>query len=186
MTRSSQKNSWWAKVVFDEFASHFFGMDRDQIADDIQESVKKVLSKDGEGNSFGAFMVRIAEERIARNREARVTIPNERKSGNLDNVKIPSELIYGKFENVYLTQDNYNDLLSSIGNFNELKDMIENLSAKLEDGSVQSDNHFATLTSWIQYRKKKEEDKPRNTFVDHNTQVFANGLKYLEEKYGSK
>lgn len=184
----ARPGAYWAKVLFIELIKHFRKMTDEQIVKDIRDTMDALEDYDPNKDCFGSKMVVWAEER---KEVYKSSSENGRKGGEAKAAKqaaiekLPAECIYGKFANVYLTQDEYNALLTDIGNFNEMKDMIENLSAKLEDGNVKSDNHFATLTSWIQYRKKMDsEGKQTKQFVDHNTQVFANGLKYLEEKYG--
>ena len=78
---------------------------------------------------------------------------------------------FGKFGNVYLTDDEYAELGLAVGNQNELNAIIDALGASLEDGSRTSTNHYATLTKWVQYRKDKamEKEEQQNT----NNETFA-------------
>ena len=57
------RSVWWDNVEFDAFCGHFYGMTREQIADDITESIGKLLLRDDSGDSFGAIMVRNAKAR---------------------------------------------------------------------------------------------------------------------------
>lgn len=86
------------------------------------------------------------------------------------------QLIWGRFENVYLSQDEFNTLAQDFGNLNFLKDTIEAFSASLADGHTTSNNHFATLTRWIAARKRwneEEEKKPHYESVsEHNRRVL--------------
>lgn len=86
------------------------------------------------------------------------------------------QLIWGRFENVYLSQDEYNTLLQDFGNLNFLKETIEAFSASLSDGHTTSNNHFATLTRWIAYRKQmaeKEENRPHyESVTEHNRRIL--------------
>lgn len=88
----------------------------------------------------------------------------------------PGQNVYGRFENVFLTQDEYSELARMIGNVNELNNLIDSFGANLEDGSKTSNNHFATLIKWIDYRKNKaKEDEFSGTryesVTEHNRRV---------------
>lgn len=70
--------------------------------------------------------------------------------------------IWGEFANVYLSDDEHNDLIRKVGNINGAKMLIDNFSASLADGSATSSNHYATLLKWMQYRKDKSESTPKS------------------------
>lgn len=89
---------------------------------------------------------------------------------------MPGQLVWGQFENVFLTQEQFNELARNVGNLNKARELVENLSAGLADGSKESKNHFATLTHWANYRKSKaEEDENSGTryesVTEHNRRV---------------
>lgn len=89
---------------------------------------------------------------------------------------MPGQLVWGHFENVFLTQEQFNELARNVGNLNKARELVENLSAGLADGSKESKNHFATLTHWANYRKSKaEEDENSGTryesVTEHNRRV---------------
>lgn len=63
------KKPWWVKITFDDFCSHFFAKNDNEIIKDIRESVKALLEKNPEGECFGAKMVRSASRRIAEKSE---------------------------------------------------------------------------------------------------------------------
>ena len=65
----------------------------------------------------------------------------------------------GEFDNVRLTQEQYNDLLQHVGNMNDCKALIDDFSASIADGSTKSDNHFATLKKWAKARKRFDAEK---------------------------
>lgn len=83
----------------------------------------------------------------------------------------PGTKPFGKFGNVYLTDDEYAELGLAVGNQNELNAIIDALGASLEDGSRVSSNHYATLTKWVQYRKDKEKEKEEQQ--NTNSETFA-------------
>lgn len=97
-------------------------------------------------------------------------------------VKKPGQDVYGAFTNVYLSQEEFNDILHLVGNLNSTREMIDSLSAKLEDGSTTSTNHYATLTYWANWRKKADEEKEKGkeTFTEREGRRQVEQLK----KYG--
>lgn len=97
-------------------------------------------------------------------------------------VKKPGQEVWGTFANVYLSQDEYNEILHLVGNLNSTREMVDSLSAKLEDGSTTSANHFATLTYWANWRKKADEEKEKGkeTFTEREGRRQVEQLK----KYG--
>lgn len=83
--------------------------------------------------------------------------------------KKPDQLVWGKFENVFLTQEQHDDFCVHVGNVNEANKIIDSLSCKLADGTKTSNNHFATLVSWADWQKKNDAEKEQNT----NCETFA-------------
>lgn len=63
------KRPWWVKIFFDDFCSHFFEMSDEEIVKDVRDSVKSLLEKNQQGNSFGAKMVRDASRRVSEKSE---------------------------------------------------------------------------------------------------------------------
>lgn len=97
-------------------------------------------------------------------------------------VKKPGQIVWGTFANVYLSQDEYNEIMHIVGNLNSTREMVDSFSAKLEDGSVTSANHYATLTNWANYRKSQaeEKEKGKETFTEREGRRQVEQLK----KYG--
>lgn len=62
--------------------------------------------------------------------------------------------IYGSFKNVQLKPSEYRTLEMNHSK-DALEEVIESLSCKLADGSVQSINHYATLTLWLSHARKR-------------------------------
>lgn len=62
--------------------------------------------------------------------------------------------IYGIFKNVQLKPSEYRTLEMNHSK-DALEEVIESLSCKLADGSVQSINHYATLTLWLSHARKR-------------------------------
>lgn len=82
--------------------------------------------------------------------------------------KTPDQLVWGQFENVFLTQKQHDDFCVHVGNVNEANKIIDSLSCKLADGTKTSNNHFATLVSWADWQKKNDAEKERGkeTFAE--------------------
>lgn len=97
-------------------------------------------------------------------------------------VKKPGQVVWGTFENVYLSQEEYNEIMHIVGNLNSTREMVDSFSAKLEDGSVTSANHYATLVNWANYRKSQaeEKEKGKETFTEREGRRQVEQLK----KYG--
>lgn len=98
----------------------------------------------------------------------------------------PGTKPFGKFGNVYLTDDEYADLGLAVGNQNDLNMIIDSLGASLEDGSRVSSNHYATLTKWVQYRKDKEKEKEERKNSNNETYAEREGkrCRKILEQFG--
>lgn len=99
--------------------------------------------------------------------------------------KTPDQLVWGKFENVFLTQKQHDDFCVHVGNVNEAKQIIDSLSCKLEDGSFNSSKHYATLIHWSNYRKEKAAEAAEMAKVNADARAEAyskRGYKTAEER----
>lgn len=99
--------------------------------------------------------------------------------------KTPDQLVWGKFENVFLTQEQHDDFCVHVGNVNEAKKIIDSLSCKLADGSFNSSNHYATLMHWANYRKEKAAEAVEMAKVNADARAEAysrRGYKTAEER----
>lgn len=107
-------------------------------------------------------------------------------------VKKPGQIVWGTFANVYLSQDEYNEILHIVGNLNSTREMVDSFSAKLEDGSVTSANHYATLVNWANYRKSQAEKdadgdgfgRRYETVSEHNMRVSRQADVWIAEHFG--
>ena len=186
----SSKESYWAKVLFREFVSHFIEMSDEQIVKDVKKSIVALTKLSCDGDSFGSKMVAWANERRMKYQSSAANGAfggRPKKNGVQNEEKKPEQLVYGTQANVFLTQDQFNELAVRIGNVNERDRIVNNLSNALADGSKKSANHFATLSSWIDYRMAhpRQEEGDNNahyeTVSEHNRRVYQNGLLQLEE-----
>lgn len=194
---------WWDNVKFRDFCSHFINMTPEEIAADIKESLVKLIQLDDSGDSFGAMMVKNAKLRQG-SPKSEAARQNGIKGGRpkkSENPKPPEENSprpeaarqvrpgtkpFGKFGNVYLTDDEYAELGLAVGNQNDLNVIIDALGASLEDGSRVSSNHYATLTKWVQYRKDKEKEKEERQNANNETYAEREGkrCRKILEQFG--
>ena len=63
--------SFWCKVLFKQFISHFRKLSDDAIIADIKDSMDALEELQETGDSFGAMMVRLSNKRILENSEKR-------------------------------------------------------------------------------------------------------------------
>lgn len=194
---------WWDNVKFRDFCSHFINMTPEEIAADIKESLVKLIQLDDSGDSFGAMMVKNAKLRQG-SPKSEASRQNGIKGGRpkkSEKPKPPEENSpkpeasrqvrngtkpFGKFGNVYLTDDEYAELGLAVGNQNELNAIIDALGASLEDGSRVSSNHYATLTKWVQYRKDKDREKEEQQNTNNETFAEREGRRQRKilERFG--
>ena len=64
--------TFWCKVMFKQFISHFRKLNSEQILKDIADSMDALEDLNGDGKSFGALMVRLSNSRIEENRKQRI------------------------------------------------------------------------------------------------------------------
>lgn len=102
-----------------------------------------------------------------------------------DRTATNDQLVWGQFENVFLTQKQHDDFCVHVGNVNEAKQIIDSLSCKLADGSFNSSNHYATLMHWSNYRKEKaaEAVEIAKANADARAEAYSKrGYKTAEER----
>lgn len=102
--------------------------------------------------------------------------PLSRQVRSSNETKTPDQLVWGQFENVLLTQKQHDDFCVHVGNVNEANKIIDSLSCKLEEGSFNSSNHYATLMHWSNYRKEKaaEAVETAKARAAANAEAFGN------------
>lgn len=193
---AAPKDRFWAKVLFRDFIRHYRKMTPEERAEDIEKSMDALEDLDENGSSFGSKMVFWATHRAENYPQAS---ENGKKGGRPkkdEKPKQPEEngpkpdasrqvrhgtKPFGKFGNVYLTDDEYAELGLAVGNQNELNAIIDTFGASLEDGSRTSTNHYATLTKWVQYRKDKEKEKEEQQNARNETYAEREGRRQIEQ-----
>ena len=107
--------------------------------------------------------------------------PHEENSPKPEAARRQGTKPFGKFGNVFITDDEYAELGLAVGNQNDLNMIIDALGASLEDGSRVSSNHYATLTKWVQYRKDKEKEKEERQNANNETYAEREGRRQIEQ-----
>lgn len=62
----------WAKIMYSDFINHYSDMDDKQIAKDVRKSIDDLTEGNSRGKSFGAFIVKSTNDRIAKVRKKKV------------------------------------------------------------------------------------------------------------------
>lgn len=92
------------------------------------------------------------------NQESRNSKCSNKEISNIDNSKIDKsnfkKSAYGSYKNVFLSDDEYEELKNKIP---YLKDLIERLSNYMVSSGSKYKDHKATLMTW--YLKEKKQDK---------------------------
>ncbi len=83
-----------------------------------------------------------------------------------DNNKDIDNYKYGEFENVKLTEEEYNKLVEKLGE-NNTKVMIEELSTGIASKGYKYKSHYATILSWSRRRvtKFQERNQPKQRTI---------------------
>lgn len=170
----------WIRKAFDDMSIGCDGKDVDpRVLAVYQDASGRMKARQN-------AQLRFRESRKAgtsANRESTTSVSTE----VLDAVKRDDQLIYGHFENVFLSQAEFNELANMLGNINDLNSMIEDFSAALSDGTRHSRNHFATLSYWINYRRKMGEKEGTSVhsggcgFEQHNLRALEKANRQIDE-----
>lgn len=92
-----------------------------------------------------------------------ITTTNNDKNEKNEEEVVEREKLYGEYQNVFLSESNYNKLLGISLSKKLLKETIDNLSSKIEEGAEQPyksncpNAHFIRLKKYIDYRRKHPE-----------------------------
>lgn len=142
--------------------------EREQLL--VRENREYVISDKNVNNSndFGCQMVakRLPQESIDKDRVDKVSQGKERagkekedkESEEKESVdKEPEKRPHGLYKNVFLTDTEFDTLQKE---YPDYRDMIENLSRKIEMKGYQYQNHFVTLIEWAKEDAKKVEVPP--------------------------
>lgn len=155
----------WVKKAFDD-------MSIGCVLDDTDPRIRAIYTEAFDRMEYEYKRKKEWEERknkeIAGTEKIEEPKPLPRQVQSSNETKTTDQLVWGQFENVFLTQKQHDDFCVHVGNVNEAKKIIDSLSCKLADGTKTSNNHFATLISWADWQKKNDAEKERGkeTFAE--------------------
>jgi phage replication O-like protein O len=89
---------------------------------------------------------------------------NERNKETITKTILPKKDIYGEFQNVKLTKEEYDKLVIKFGEI-IAKEKIENLSGYIASVGKKYSNHYATILTW-----SRKDDKDKNNGHKQNNQ----------------
>lgn len=98
-----------------------------------------------------------------RNGELTVKQPLTAKEPNP--ISLLSHIIYGEFQNIKLSEDEFKKLNEKFGN-TKTKEFIERLSGYIASKGVRYKSHYATILNW-ERRDNKEHDKKLSKFEQY-------------------
>lgn len=103
-------------------------------------------------------------------------------NNNYNNIKRDEKKSYGQYENVFLSEIDYQDLLKTIGDkFNEY---VERLSTYMKANNRTYEDHKATIINWYlndNKYKNKSQIKTLSKYKDFAERKYPDN--YLTEKY---
>lgn len=88
---------------------------------------------------------------------------------------------FGEFQNVRLSQAQYNELGIRFGNLAKLNRAIDSLSCKIENGETNPRNHYAELVKWAAYRDDISEMDAEKGSATSETFLEKNWKKAMQE-----
>ena len=103
---------------------------------------------------------------------------------NYNNIKRDEKKTYGQFQNVFLSEIEYQDLLNKIGS--RINEYIERLSSYMKSNDRSYKDHKATIINWYlndNKYKSKTQLKPVSKAKDFNEREYPDN--YLTEKYSN-
>ncbi len=157
----------WVKKAFDD-------MSIGCVLDDTDPRIRAIYTEAFDRMEYEYKRKKKWEERknkeIAETEKIEKPKPLSRQVRSSNEAKTPDQLVWGQFENVFLTQKQHDDFCVHVGNVNEANKIIDSLSCKLADGTKTSNNHYATLVSWADWQKKNDAEKERGkeTFAERD------------------
>ena len=102
--------------MFSDFIDHFSGMDDKQIVKDVRKSIEDLAEGNSRGKSFGAFIVKSTNDRIAKVRKKKVEAGRKGGLANIAKYHKIKELTAQNNEQVTTTQISTNDPTLTVPN----------------------------------------------------------------------
>ena len=87
---------------------------------------------------------------------------NSIEENSIEQKKSPQKLSHGEFQNVLLTEKEYNQLIENL-NPDAVSTLIEELSGYVESTGKKYKSHYATLQNWARRRINDHVKSIKNT-----------------------
>ena len=184
LAESMTDEEWgrWSKNALNDLSIGCVKKDTDPRVIAVFEKAKCNMDKEYQRKSKW-YQNHVANDKQEKEQKPNETQPkpHEENSPKPEAARRQGTKPFGKFGNVYITDDEYAELGLAVGNQNELNAIIDTFGASLEDGSRTSTNHYATLTKWVQYRKDKEKEKEERQNANNETYAEREGRRQIEQ-----
>lgn len=189
LAESMTDDEWgrWSKNALNDLSIGCVKKDTDPRVIAVFEKAKGNMDKEYQRKSKW-YQNHVANDKQEKEQKPNETPPKppEENSPKRETARRQGTKPFGKFGNVFITDDEYAELGLAVGNQNELNAIIDALGASMEDGSRVSSNHYATLTKWVQYRKDKDKEKEERQNTNNETFAEREGRRQRKilERFG--
>lgn len=105
-------------------------------------------------------------------------------NNNYNNIKRDEKKSYGQYQNVFLSENEYQDLLKTLGD--KINEYIERLSTYMKSNNRTYEDHRATIINWYlndNKYKNKSQIKTSSKYKDFTERKYPDN--YLTEKYAN-
>lgn len=172
--------AYWAKIFFRDFLSHFIGMTKEEMGEDIAKSLKAVAKLDENSDCWGSVMVRSANDRMnglaaqahkesgklgGRPKKTTEPAPAEekakpQKSKEKSIVQTKQKNTFGEFDNVSLTDDEISKLKVKCNQLGiDFSKVISTLSNYKAQSGKKYKSDYAAILQWVIDRCLEEKAK---------------------------
>lgn len=170
----------WSKKALNDLSIGCTRKDTDPRVKEFYENAKSSMDSEYERKKKW-YEANKAEKEQGAGADNSSKVENSAQAGshNAGKVLAPiSEPLWGEFQNVKITQGQFNELAQYAGNVELCKTIINALSRKLEDGTTKSLNHFATLKNWIDADKRRNSSGKsfKQIDKDNRTEFFKKSV----------
>lgn len=105
---------------------------------------------------------------------------NNEKNERSNKKNTPSKSLFGTFQNVLLTDDEYQKLLNQFGD--SLKERINNLSEGIASKGYKYKSHYATILNWARRDNNGGGKRPQESFAEIKDRKMRQAMKEFVEE----
>ena len=170
--------------MFSDFIDHFSGMDDKQIVKDVRKSIEDLAECNSRGKSFGAFIVKSTNDRIAKVRKKKVEAGRKGGLSNIAKYRKIKELTASKENYQFTSQISANDVEPD-----NVKLDIGKLSQDATNGNAVDDRKVATSCDTLKADGDIREDsqaKPDGSAITRNETRHIDALEPYGNHYATR